>query len=164
MGVLGEGVYQCRRGTDVIRVVVAGQLPQSEHNAMLHLFSASREQLGYGREHYRQHSPNTSSLIQKLLEGYQEEGIAMPYTMEDFQRDYAKEHFKDLTPAEQQEAIKALTPQQRLKDVTPEQRLKDLTPEEVLAALTSEQLERLRQQLTTEGAVGPPKKRRRRQP
>jgi hypothetical protein len=36
------GVYDCRRGTDVIRVLVLGQLPQQEHNALLHLFSASQ--------------------------------------------------------------------------------------------------------------------------
>src|SRR5439155_9560435 len=31
------GVYDCRWGTDTIRVVVAGELPQAAHNAPLHL-------------------------------------------------------------------------------------------------------------------------------
>ncbi len=44
-----EGVYRCRRGTDVIQVVVAGQLPRAEHNAPLHLFSASVAQLAMVR-------------------------------------------------------------------------------------------------------------------
>src|SRR5437899_4821439 len=34
------GVYDCRWGTDAIRVVVAGELPREPHNAPLHLFSA----------------------------------------------------------------------------------------------------------------------------
>jgi len=29
----------------------------------------------------------------------------MPYTMEDFRRDYAKEHLKDLTPDERLEGL-----------------------------------------------------------
>src|SRR5262249_44733174 len=32
------GVYECRRGSDVIRVIVAGRLPRTEANAMVHLF------------------------------------------------------------------------------------------------------------------------------
>ena len=35
------GVYDCRWGTDTIRVVVAGELPREAHNAPLHLFSAA---------------------------------------------------------------------------------------------------------------------------
>ena len=35
-----EGVYQVRHYTGNIRLVVVHQLPQEEHNAMLHLFSA----------------------------------------------------------------------------------------------------------------------------
>ena len=118
---LQSGVYECRRGTDVIRVVVAGQLARAEPNALLHLFSASEEQLDYGREHYHQRSRNTSTLLLQLLKGYQREGIAMPYTMEDFQRDYAKEHFKDLTPEEQQELIQIMSPEQRLAGLSPQE-------------------------------------------
>ena len=83
-------------------------------------------------------------LIDEFIKGYAGEGLAMPYTMEDFRRDYAKEHFKDLTPQEQQEAIKSLTPEQLLQSLTPEQ------------------LERLRQPLPTKGTPGPRKKRQRR--
>jgi hypothetical protein len=36
------GVYDCRWGTDSVRVVVAGQLPRQPHNAPLHLCSAPR--------------------------------------------------------------------------------------------------------------------------
>jgi flagellar motor switch protein FliG len=141
-----------------------------DHNAMLHLFSAGVPQRAYGVGHYRRRSPDTSTLINQLLQEYQREEIAMPYTMQDFRRDYAKEHFKDLTPEEQQDVIKDLTPEQRLKDLppeqvlkalTPEQVLKALTPEQVLKALTPEQRERLRVQLTTERTSSQTKKRRR---
>jgi hypothetical protein len=126
------GVYDCRRGTDVIRVVVLGQLPRSEHNAILHLFSASQEQVRYGVEHYRQRSDETSSLLYRLFEQYRKEGVDMPYTMEDFVRDFTKEHLKDLTP---QERLKGLSPEERLQGLSLEERLQGLSPEEIAAIL-----------------------------
>jgi hypothetical protein len=119
-----EGVYQCRRGTDVIRVVVAGQLPQSEHNAMLHLFSSAAEQWVYGVRHCRPRSPDTSTLIYQLYQGYLAEGITMPYTMEDFRRDFRKEFMKEMTPEEKREILKSLTPEQLVEGLSPEQRKK----------------------------------------
>jgi len=113
---------------------VVGQLPQHENNAMLCLLSASAEIWRYGADHYQQNTPDTSSLILDLLKGFRCEGITMPYTMEEYRRDYANEHFKDLTAAEQEEAIKKLSPEQR---------------------------KHLLERLMTEQAVKQPKKRRR---
>jgi hypothetical protein len=112
----------------VIRIVVAGQVPKTEHNALLHLFSASTKVIGYGAGHYEQRSQNTSTLLEQLIAGYKKEGLAMPYTMADFQREYAKEHFKDLTPAERREALQGLSPEERLEalGLSPE-----ATPEEI---------------------------------
>jgi hypothetical protein len=116
-----QGVYQCRRGTDAIRVVVAGQLSREEHNAPLHLFSASAEQVGYGAGHYRRRSGQTSTLLDQLFQGYQGEGIAMPYTMEDFRRDYIREGLKTLTPEARREALQGLTLEERLEGLPAEE-------------------------------------------
>ena len=91
------GVYDCRRGSDVIRLIVAHELPKTENNSLLHLLSASPDQGRYGVEHYQQRSADTSTLLNQLFEGYEREGLAMPYTIQDFRRDYVKEHLKDLT-------------------------------------------------------------------
>jgi hypothetical protein len=40
----------------------------------------------------------------------QGEGFGMLFTMEDFQRQYAKEHFKKLTSAECRKALESLAP------------------------------------------------------
>jgi hypothetical protein len=108
-----DGVYECRRGSDVIRVLVLRQLPMEERNAPLHLLSASPQLVAYGAAHYRQPSADTSTLIYQLYEGFRKEGIVVPYTMQDFRRDFAKEHFKDLTPAERRELIGSLSPEER---------------------------------------------------
>ena len=120
------GVYECRRGTDVIRVVVLGELPQTGNNAPLHLLSANPELVEFGASHYEQRSPNTSTLIHQLFEGFKREGIAMPYTMQDFRHDFAKEHIREM--------LDALSPEERrgvFSDVPPEDRLAGLSPEEI---------------------------------
>jgi len=43
-------VYDCDWGTDVVRVIVTAELPREEHNAPLHLFSASLELVEFGRD------------------------------------------------------------------------------------------------------------------
>lgn len=114
------GVYDCRWGTDTVRVVVAGELPPEPQNAPLHLFSARPELISFGGRTYRRRSDDTSRLLDQLFKGLQAEEV-MPYTMEDFRRDYFKERFSELTPQEQQDAIQSLTPEVRLAGLTAEQ-------------------------------------------
>ena len=45
----------------------------------------------------------------------------MPYTMEDFKRDYFKEHFRQLTPEEQEELLQSLPAEKRLAGLSAEQ-------------------------------------------
>jgi hypothetical protein len=131
------GVYDCGWGIDTIRVLVAGELPREPHNAPLHLFSTSPELTAYARSAYRRRSPNTSALLNQLFDMLEREGFAM-WTMEDFQRQYAKEHFAQLTPEEQREALRALSPEKQqefLEGLPPERRLAGLSPEQIRAYL-----------------------------
>ncbi len=148
------GVYDCRWGTDTVRVVVAGELPREPHNAPLHLFSASPELVGFGQIAYRQRSEQTSLLLRQLFERFREEGFAMSYTMEDFKRDYVKEHFAKLTPDEQREALERLSPAHR------RELLQTLPPEERLAGLSEEQIRQLLDRLAA-GRTAQPRKPRR---
>jgi hypothetical protein len=145
------GVYDCQWGTDTIRIVVAGELLREPHNAPLHLFSASPELVRFAGGAYRPHSPDSSSLLWKLLRGLEAEGIAMSYTMEDFRRDFAKKYFPELTPEEKAEAFQLLTPEQRWE------LLQSLPPEQRLAGLTAEQI---RQHLEQMSADRPARKRK----
>src|SRR5438874_246651 len=117
---LQAGVYDCQWGTDAIRVIVAGELPREPHNAPLHLFSASPELVEFGSSAYRRRSQVTSLLLGQLFEKIQKEGFAMPYTMEDFKRDYFKEHFRQLTPEEQEELLQSLPAEKRLAGLSAE--------------------------------------------
>lgn len=102
-------------------MVVAGELPPDPHNAPLHLFSARPDLIGFGGRAYRQRSAKASRLLGQLFEGLQAEGLVMPYTMEDFERKYVRDHFPKLTPQEREAAIQAIPPEERLAGLTAEQ-------------------------------------------
>jgi hypothetical protein len=148
------GVYDCQWGTDTVRVIVAGELPREAHNAPLHLFSASPDLVAFGRSAYRRRSEETSLLLAQLFEKFRGEGLAMPYTMEDFKRDYIKEHFRQLTPQEREEVLRSLPPQER------EELLRSLPPEERLAGLSAEQIRQYLDRLSAGRPAAPRKPRR----
>jgi hypothetical protein len=153
-------------------------LPEVAHNAPLHLFAADPERVRFGQGHYRPRSASSSTLLKQLLQKYAGEGLAMSYTMEDFLRDYVKEHFPKLTPAEQREALERLPPERRrevlgsllpeerqevLQSLPPEERrevLQSLPLEERLAGLSVEQIQQYLDQLTASRPAQPRKPRR----
>src|SRR5436305_8939306 len=69
------GVYDCRWGTDDVRVIVAGELPREPHNAPLHLFSAAPELVDFGGGAYRPRSEKTSLLPDQFSARIRGEGV-----------------------------------------------------------------------------------------
>jgi hypothetical protein len=130
-----EGVYDCRRGTDVIRLIVARDLPKKKENSLLHLFSAAQEQVKYAAEHFDLQSPEISSVVNQLFGEYRREGLTMPYTMEDFKREVAFEFLEKMTPEERREYLEQLTPEERLSGLAPKQILQHLSDDEIKAYL-----------------------------
>ena len=125
-----------------LRVLVLNQIPQNEHNALWHLFSAVPPQVRYGAEHYQLQNRKVSTVLQQLFDRYQLEGVlAMPYTMKDFERDYTLEHLHTLTPEERlrglnaQERLQGLDAQERLQGLDAQERLQGLDAKEILRAL-----------------------------
>jgi hypothetical protein len=142
-----EGVYETRLVTMLARIIVMNQLPREEHNAMLHLFSAREELLLYGQEHYRPHSPETSTLLYELFKAYSEDSN-MPDKLQEFVRQSIDQLLKSLPP---EERLKGLLPEERLKGLPPEERLKGLSADEVVKALPPETLEELARRFKTNG-------------
>ena len=88
----------------------------------------------------------------------------MPYTIEDFERDYFKKHFARLTTEEKLEVLKDLPPEQRLAGLAPEQLLAGLAPEQRLAGLTEEQIRQYLENLTAHRPARPPNPRAKKRP
>jgi hypothetical protein len=116
---VGEGVYEVEVLTRRIRIIVANQLPQQEHNAMLHLFSTRPELLAYGFQHYRIQSSESSTLLLQLYQRYKQEGQIMPDALEQFARETIERLLKELPP------------EKRLEGLSLEQRLQGLSPAEL---------------------------------
>ena len=136
-----QGVYRVSLGIKDIKVIVLNQIPKKEHNALWHLFSADKEQIAYGAQHYEKRSEMTSTILNQLFAKYQLEGIDMPYTMEDFKHDVALEHLSSLTIDERlqnlpaDEIVQRLSLDERLRDLPLSEIIKHYSPEELEAQL-----------------------------
>ncbi len=118
---VSPGVYHCRWGTELIRVVVARQLPETGNNAPMLMFTDDKERIRFGRSHYQQRSEWTSSLLGQLFEKHVGEGVMMPYTVEDFLAEYGVTHQKKLSPEQLRQAMRKLSVEQLLQELSPEQ-------------------------------------------
>jgi hypothetical protein len=135
---LSPGVFEIVRGTDRIRLIVLSEIAQEPRNTIWQLFSGVPEAIAAAACHYRGHTPEMSTVINQLFENYQLEGIAMPYTMEDFQRDYIKEHIDVLTP---EEILQRFSPEDRLKGLSPEEILKRFSLDDRLKGISLEEIQ-----------------------
>jgi len=119
----------------------------------------SPELVNFARGTYRQRSPWTSQVLRQLFESFQGEGLVMPYTVEDFERDYLKKHFARLRPEERQEILRSLSPQEQCEALErlPPERLQEVLEllavqerRRVLASLPPEEQQELLQALLPE--------------
>jgi hypothetical protein len=129
---LQAGVYEVVWGTHPIRVLVLSRMPEEEHNALWNLFSGMREKVVSGAARYRGRRGDMSTIIYQLFERYQLEGIAMPYTIEDYRRDFAREHLDQF--------LEVLTAEEVLQRFSAEERLRGLSAEEVVKRFPLEEI------------------------
>lgn len=139
---LQPGVYETQRGTDTVRMIVLSEIAAGKHNAIWRLFSAKPEVVLDAWKLYSVRQAAMSTIVKQLLETYRMEKINMPYTVEDFQRDYVRDHLDLLSPDEilkrfsADDRLRDLPPEDRLRDLPIEDRLRDLSPEDRLRNLS----------------------------
>jgi hypothetical protein len=110
-------------GVETIRILVLREMPEAEQNLVWNLFSSEPARIATAFRRLQPQLARWSSLLNRLLGYYGLEGIAMPYTMEDFERD-ATEDF-----------LNKLTPEQLLAQISRERRRHGLSPEQLLSLL-----------------------------
>ena len=111
-----------------MRVIVLAELPETDANALLNYYSFDRDKVTFAHDHYHWRAENYLDVFNQLLEKYALEGIEMPYTIEQFHRDYIKSHIDLLEPEEVLDKFKL---EDRLKGLNPEDRLKGLDPVDI---------------------------------
>ena len=93
----GPGAYDVIWGTDTIRILVLREMPEAEQNLVWNLFSGDQNRIAAAFQRLQPRAHSWSSLVNKFLAYYGLEGIAMPYTMEDLEREAKEEILKKLT-------------------------------------------------------------------
>ena len=129
-----EGVYEMKWGTRPIMVIVCRQVEMTERNALWLLFSGQEVRVAFAMKHFGLNNHDMSTILSKISETYQLQGLNMPYTVEDFKRECIEEAFeeiKDLPEAEQQRILAHLPPNLRLKGLDPKDRLEGLSKKEL---------------------------------
>ena len=127
-----EGVYDIDLGTISIRLLVLSQMPQHQKNALWQAFSAKGERVAYGLAHFPHNSPEWRSLLHRLYQIYQLEGVPMTYTMEDIMRDNVRHGLPLLSPKDFNDVIQSLPKDRVIKTFAPED-LVQYIPETVFA-------------------------------
>jgi hypothetical protein len=122
------GVHEVQWGTHTIRIIVLSQMPRTPNNAIWQVFSGIPDNVEYGVSQYHWRIPDHSTLMNQLYQMYYVEEMNMPYTFEDFYRDFTRGHLNDLTP---EERLEGLSSEERLKGLSPEEILKSFSPEEL---------------------------------
>jgi len=131
-----QGIYETIWGTHAIRIIVLSQVPEIPRNAIWQMFSGIAEKVQFGVANYHWQRPDHSTVINDLFNNYQVEGITMPYTFEDYYKDFTRRHLDWLTT---EERLKGLPAEERLKGLPAEERLKGLPAEERLKGLPAEE-------------------------
>jgi hypothetical protein len=91
--------------------------------------------------------------VQQLFEYYQQERMNMSYTVEDYKKDFVREHLnllstddriKDLSP---DDVLKRYSPDEVLKRYSPDEVLKRYSPDDLINNLSPEYLKALLEKL-----------------
>jgi hypothetical protein len=132
-----QGVYDVVWGTDKVRIIVLSQISGADCNAIWRLFSADSTAVIQAKQQYQAHLSNMSSVINQLFEYYQKEKVIMSYTMQDFQKDYIRDHL-DLLSAD--EVLKRYSSDEVLKRYSLDERLKGLSFDEIFKHFSPDEI------------------------
>ena len=140
------GAWHLKWGHKIIKILIPSEMPELSQNALWDIFSHSKTRVEHGLSTYHWNLEQSRSLLNQFSEYYQIKGDLMPYTLDDFTKEYVQDHLHVLSP---EERLRNLSPEERLKDLSPEaclkpfslkERLKDFSSEEIRAYLKKQEV------------------------
>ena len=146
---LQKGVYEVKRGSDLIRVIVLKEIPKAKHNLVWQLFSAQQEKVQDAARQYSESGSEINTMINGLLAKYKAEGIHMPYTLQDYRKEVARSVLNSFTPKQR---LAGLAADEVVTHYKPEQLLAEFAPEVIMSALSAKDRELLTNLLLSEQA------------
>jgi hypothetical protein len=112
-----KAVFNLTYGAHQIKILLLSKMPRKQRNALWQLFSGTSAGFIYGEQNYDWHSEQDRAILNQLYELYKQKGAVMPYTMEDFTRDFVSEHIHVLSA---DEVLNRYSPEKRLEGLSPE--------------------------------------------
>lgn len=125
------GVYEASCFDSTVHIIVTSDIPLHPRNTLWQLFSGVTENFQYAKEHHDWRDAQTSSVVNQLYDYYVTEGVFMPYTLEDYHRDY-KRYFVRKVRQNLGEVLEEIPPAEVLKHLSPDDIVKQLSPETLL--------------------------------
>ena len=104
---VSPGVFELRALSRTVKVVVLNFVPLEQKNAVLAFFSFDANKVSFALKNYIWQQEDGSTVINQLLDKYSLEGIDMPYTMEQFRKEYIKAHLHEIDPEERLKGMRA---------------------------------------------------------
>jgi hypothetical protein len=120
---LKQGAYETLWGLDKIKIIVLNEIEREKKNAIWHLFAGRKKQVRFGFEKYEYKNKELSTLNSKLITQYLLEVSKMPYTINDYKRDFAREITKYLTLSE----LEAIVEEQKKSKLSPREKAQALS-------------------------------------
>ncbi|OUD12612.1 hypothetical protein [Thioflexithrix psekupsensis] len=152
-----NAVFNLTYGSHQIKVLVLSKMPKAQRNAIWQLFSGTGEGFVYGGQNYNWHSRQDKAILNQLYEFYKQKGAVMPYTMDDFVRDYVSENLHVLSADEvlkrysPDEVLGHYSPDEVLKQYSSDEVLKHYSPDEVLKQYSPETIKAFLEKLEKKG-------------
>jgi hypothetical protein len=144
-----DGVYRLRALSRELTLIVPREVDPHPRNALWALFSFEAGRIRQGAQAYHWRQPDHVPVLHDIFHRYQELGIPMSYTFDDFRRDLVREVLPHIPPEEvlrqydTKEVLGRYAPEQRLSGLAPEERLSGLQPEDILDGLDDVTVARL---------------------
>ncbi len=148
------GIYHLQFGTLGMRIIVLSEIRDTDANRMWGIFSGIEAKVRNAARDFHPKREDTSSILDQLFTYYRLEGLAMPYTIEEFVAETMPEFIRHIPrhlilkeiPAlellkeiPREELLKEIPAAELLKDIPAEERLKGLPAEERLKGLPAEE-------------------------
>ncbi|MEM7070076.1 MAG: hypothetical protein AAF478_14455, partial [Pseudomonadota bacterium] len=100
-----DGVYELMILNLSIRIIVLSRIPKAERNALWNVFSNVEENIVFGAQQFEQMRKEMSSVLDQLFMHYDQEGVHVAYTVEQFNKDYLMNRAPDLLEDESLQTV-----------------------------------------------------------
>lgn len=130
------GVYETKWGSQIIRILVLNQFPETPNNTFWQLYSANPRKIQTAKLNYQHKLAKLGSIINQLFKFYKIEEVIVAYTVEDYVKDYIEDNLDLLNP---EKILEKFSTEERLIGLSTQERLTGLSAEEIFQKFSAQE-------------------------